>query len=111
MTTALAKNPTGLDTLIGSNSLTAKSGIAGALDKYLDLWSNTTDGQIKSRQTSVTSQQKTLTDREARIKTQYNSAYDRYLAQFTKLQQVQAQMSQTTSMFDALFGSDSSSSN
>jgi flagellar hook-associated protein 2 len=109
MTTALAKNPTGLDTLIGSNSLTAKSGIAGALDSYLDLWSNSTDGQIKSRQASVTTLQKTLTDREARIKTQYNSAYDRYLAQFTKLQQVQAQMTQTTSMFDALFGSDSNS--
>jgi flagellar hook-associated protein 2 len=109
MTTALARNPTGLDTLIGSNALTKSSGIAGALDTYLDLWSNSTDGQNKNRQASVTALQKTLTDKEARIKTQYNSAYDRYLAQFTKLQQVQAQMSQTTSLFDALFSSDSSS--
>jgi flagellar hook-associated protein 2 len=46
-----------------------------------------------------------LTDRQTALDRQYDSAYARYLAQFTQLQSVQSSMSYNTSLFDALFSS------
>jgi flagellar hook-associated protein 2 len=106
----LATNPDGLDTLLGNTGLTNSSGVLGGLDSYLNVWTNVTTGQIKQRQDGVTQLQQSLTAKQTSLNDQYNSAYARYLAQFTQLQNLQAQMSQTSSMFDALFGSGSSSS-
>ena len=115
LASALAKNPAGLDALMGSTGTVtgaitgsgsgSGSGIAGALDHYLNLWTNSASGQLTSRQASVSKLQTALTDRQTRLDAQYNSAYARYLAQFTQLQTMQAQMAQTSSMFDALFSS------
>lgn len=105
LTKALAANPSGLDTLIGSASLTAPSGIAGQLDAYLKVWTNSTNGQIGSRKEAVNKLQDTLTSRQITLDKQYDSAYARYLAQFTQLQTVQSSMSYNTSLFDALFSS------
>jgi flagellar hook-associated protein 2 len=102
---ALALNPTGLDTLIGSSASTAPSGIAGQLDGYLKLWTNSADGQIGNRKDAVSKLQGDLADRQTALDKQYDSAYSRYLAQFTKLQTVQSSMSYNTSLFDALFSS------
>ncbi|MEN3275848.1 MAG: flagellar hook-associated protein 2 [Massilia sp.] len=106
LTKALAANPTGLDTLIGSSATTAPSGIAGKLDTYLKLWTNSANGQINSRKDAVGKLQLDLTDRQTALDRQYDSAYARYLAQFTQLQSVQSSMSYNTSLFDALFSSD-----
>jgi flagellar hook-associated protein 2 len=38
----------------------------------------------------------------------YNSAYARYLKQYTDLQALQSTMNSNLSMFDALFGNDKS---
>lgn len=103
LTKALAANPTGLDTLIGSSGA-ASTGIAGKLDTYLKTWTNST-GQINSRKEAVTKLQATLTDRQTALDRQYDSAYKRYLDQFTQLQTVQSSMSYNTSLFDALFSS------
>lgn len=103
LTKALAANPTGLDTLIGSSASTAPSGIAGQLDTYLKVWTNSTNGQIGSRKEAISKLQGTLTERQADLDRQYDSAYARYLAQFTQLQSVQSSMSYNTSLFDALF--------
>ena len=105
LTKALAANPTGLDTLIGSASLTGASGIAGQLDTYLKVWTDTTDGQIGSRKEAVARLRDSLTDRQTSLDRQYDSAYARYLTQFTQLQSVQSSMSYNTSLFDALFSS------
>lgn len=105
LTSALAANPSGLDQLFGSASVGAKSGVMGDLDKYINLWSNTANGQIMTRQAAVTRTQKTLTTRQTELDAQFDSAYKRYNAQFTALQSLQAQMASTTTMFDALFGS------
>jgi flagellar hook-associated protein 2 len=105
LTKALAANPTGLDTLIGSSSATAPSGIAAQLDNYLKLWTNSADGQIGSRKEAMSKLQGELTDRQTALDKQYDSAYSRYLAQFTQLQSVQSNMSYNTSLFDALFSS------
>lgn len=106
LTRALAKNPTGLDTLIGSASASAPSGIAGNLDTYLKGWTSSTNGQIKTRKEAVSKQQDELTTRQDLLDRQYDAAYQRYLMQFSQLQAVQSQMTNNSSMFDALFSSD-----
>lgn len=105
---AVKANPTGLDKAIGNNSASAPSGIVGKLDKYIDTWTSTT-GQLSQRETSLTKTQKALETRQTKFEADYKTMYDRYKAQFTELQTFQARMSQTTDMFDALFGSDKSS--
>jgi len=102
---ALAANPSGLDTLIGSASINTPSGIAGQLDTYLKVWTNSANGQINSRKEAVGKLQTALTTRQSALDKQYDSAYARYLAQFTQLQTVQSSMSYNTSLFDALFTS------
>jgi flagellar hook-associated protein 2 len=106
LTKALAANPTGLDTLIGSAAGSAPSGIAGNLDTYLKGWTSSTNGQIKTRKEAVSKLQVDLTTRQDLLDKQYDSAYRRYLMQFSQLQAVQSQMSNNSSMFDALFSSD-----
>lgn len=102
---ALALNPTGLDTLIGSSSTTGASGIAGQLDGYLKLWTSSANGQIGSRKDAISKLQGNLAERQTTLDKQYDSAYARYLAQFTQLQSVQSNMSYNTSLFDSLFSS------
>jgi len=98
----LAARPDALDNFFGKTSLTASSGVLGSLDKYLQGWLSSVNGQIKHRQDSVQSLQKTLTSRQDRLDKQYSMAYDRYLKQFTKLQELQSQMGQTSDMFASM---------
>lgn len=104
----LAVNPTGLDTLFGSASASAPSGVAGSLTAYLNQWSNLTSGQITKRTQANTTLQSNLTGRQADLDDKYNSAYQRYLQQYTALQTLQSAMQNNSSMFSALFSSDSS---
>jgi flagellar hook-associated protein 2 len=101
----LAVNPSGLDTLIGTASTATPTGIAGGLNTYLNQWSNATTGQIKQRTDANTKLQSGLTQRQTDLNTKYDSAYQRYLKQYTDLQALQAQMQQNSSMFTALFSS------
>lgn len=102
----LARDPNGLDGLLGKSSKGASSGIAGALDTYLSSWSNSVDGQIKGRKEAISTLQTSLIQRQATLDQQYDSAYSRYLRQFTQLQTMQSTMNSNVSLFDALFGSD-----
>jgi len=92
--------------VFGSSAAGAKTGVLGELDKYLDLWTSGTKGQIFQRQTMQSKLQASLAQQQTVLDSQYNSAYARYLAQFTQLQNLQSQMAQTSSIFDALFSSD-----
>jgi flagellar hook-associated protein 2 len=98
----LAAKPDALETVFGKASLTSNSGVLGAMNGYIDLWLNSTSGQIARRQASVQQQQKTLTDRQARLDIQYDNVFQRYLKQFTQLQALEAQMGQTSSLFGTL---------
>ncbi|MGE5451512.1 MAG: flagellar filament capping protein FliD [Acidobacteriota bacterium] len=102
---ALTAHPGGLDQVLGKASLTNSSGLLGSLDKYMDVWLSSTNGQIKNRQTSVGQAQKTLAQRQARLDDQYNNFYQRYLQQFSQLQTLQSQMSQTSGIMNNLFTS------
>jgi flagellar hook-associated protein 2 len=104
----LAADPSGLDALVGSTAGLAGSGIVGSLDTFLKSWNNGPNAQLKKRKAANDDLQKTNTDRQARLDDQYNSAYQRYLMQFTQLQTLQSRMQATSSMFDALFSSDKS---
>lgn len=105
----LNANPTGLDTLIGTAATSAPRGIAGSLNTYLNQWSNTTTGQIKSRTDANTKLQSGLTQRQTDIDAKYDAAYQRYLKQYTDLQTLQAKMQSNSSMFSSLFSNDSNS--
>lgn len=106
MKSGLEKNPDGLDALLGSTASGSSTGILGALDNYLKNWTNGASGQIAKRQSSVETLQKSISARQTRLEDSYQSAYQRYLKQFSALQQLQAQMSDTGSMFSNLsFGS------
>jgi flagellar hook-associated protein 2 len=103
---ALVANPAALDKIIGSSSATTSSGVLGGMDKLLDSWTDSTAGQITKRREVNTRQQDALMDRQIQLDKQYDSAYIRYLTQFTTLQTLQAQMESTTSIFDAMFSKD-----
>ncbi|MBM3114716.1 flagellar filament capping protein FliD [Jeongeupia naejangsanensis] len=96
--TALAAKPDALDKVFG----TAQSGLLTDTNKYLNQWLNSATGQIKRRQDSVQTLQKDLTTRQTALDDKFNLLYQRYLAQFSKLQSLQAQMSQTSSALSAL---------
>ena len=108
LTKQLSVSPSGLDQLIGSASLSNSTGVAGALNTYLNNWSNSATGQIKNRTDANSKLQSDLTDRQANLDAQFDAAYQRYLKQFTELQTLQATMNSNVSMFDALFGNDKS---
>jgi flagellar hook-associated protein 2 len=99
---ALAANPDKLDALFGNTGLTTASGVLGALQSVTDGWTDITSGQIKRRQDTVQLTQKRITQRQDRLELQYENAYKRYLAQFTQLQNLQSQMSETSSLFSSL---------
>jgi len=100
---AISANPAALDKLFGNASVNNDKGILGDLDKLTNQWTNPVNGQINQRKTSVQQLQTSLTDRQTQLDTQYNSAYQRYLAQYTQLQTLQAQMAQNTSLFTNMF--------
>jgi len=102
----LARNPNGLDKLIGSSSASAPSGIAAGLDTFLKSWSNGANGQILKRKDANSSLQKTIENRKAALEVQHEAAYQRYLKQFTALATLQNSMTNNLSMFDAIFGND-----
>ncbi|PHV36184.1 flagellar filament capping protein FliD [Janthinobacterium sp. BJB304] len=108
LTAKLADNPTGLDKLFGNNSLSAPAGVLGSLDKVLGQWSNITKGQITQRQAATEKLQKSLVKSGERLTAQYDTAYKRFLDQFTRLQVLQEQMSKTSDMFDAMFSNNKS---
>lgn len=108
LTKQLTANPNGLDELIGSASSSSPTGIAGSMNTYLNLWSNSATGQIKQRNDAVTKLQSTLSQRQTDLDAQFDSAYNRYLKQFTQLQTLQSTMTSNVSLFDAIFSSDKS---
>ena len=104
LTKTLASNPTGLDAIMGSASIVTPSGVMGGMDKLLGQWTDSTAGLIKNRRESNTKMTSSIMERQGLLDAQYSAAYTRYLNQFTQLQTLQAQMTNNTSIFDALFG-------
>lgn len=81
------------------------SGVMGGLNKALSDWTGM-KGQLGARENSETAHEKKLEKRQEKLDDQYASAYKHYLAQFTRLQALQTQMSSNSSLFDALFSNE-----
>ncbi|HEY0942970.1 MAG TPA: flagellar filament capping protein FliD [Steroidobacter sp.] len=96
---ALQSDPAVLDKVFGSASVSAPTGLLGGMSSYLDQWLTSGGGQIANRQNSIQVLQKSLSARQTRLDAQYDNVYQRYLQQFTQLQALQAQMSQTSGLF------------
>ncbi|NVM79776.1 flagellar hook-associated protein 2 [Duganella sp. SG902] len=103
----IAANPGTLDSLFGRAGVGVDSGVLGAMNKLTTAWTSSAGGYIASRRDAVTKQQTDIAERQATLQTQFDNAYQRYLAQFTKLQELQSSMTTTSNMFTALFSSDS----
>ncbi|OWY40339.1 flagellar hook protein FliD [Xenophilus sp. AP218F] len=91
----LKNQPDALDRYFNGSD---KNGALKAVSDYLDRWTNASSGLIKQRKDSEERLSKDLDRRQANIQKQFEDTYQRYLAQFTKLQAMQDQMSQTMSM-------------
>lgn len=94
----LAKNPAGLEAMFSGSDMA----LSGRMDKYLKSWLSSTDGQIKKRQDSVQSVQKSIDSRSSSLDIKYGRIYEQYLAQFTRVQSLNTQMEQTLAMLDDL---------
>jgi flagellar hook-associated protein 2 len=95
---ALVDDPNALNKLFGDG----KSGLTGKMDDYLKTWLDGTHGQIKSREDSTKKIQDSLSKRETSLEAQYTRVYERYLAQFARLQMIDTQMNYTMDLLDAL---------
>lgn len=103
----IAANPGKLDALFGRAGIGVDSGALGAMNKVVSSWTSSAGGIISGRKDQNTSLLKDLGDRDKVITANFNSAYKRYLTQFTALQQLQASMTSTSNMFTAMFSSNS----
>lgn len=77
-------------------------GLIKSVDKLMDGYLSTTQGEIKMRQETLDRKESQLSDKSAQIETRYNTSYNRYLKQFSQLQKVMAQMDSTLSMFTTM---------
>lgn len=111
LTKAMAADPEGLDKLFGRATALGNtdSGVLGTMNKIVSTWTSSVNGVLGARKSANDKLQLDVTKRLATLETQFNNAYQRYLAQFTALQQLQSSMTNTSNLFTALFSSDSSS--
>ncbi|MEY8713303.1 flagellar hook-associated protein [Mangrovibacter phragmitis] len=94
LTKQLQSNPQSVTTFFNG-----PDGMLSKMDKSLDRYLNSTDGLLKSRQETLDRRQEEIDRKSEKMNTRYDSAYNRYLRQFTQLQQVTLQMNSTMSMF------------
>ena len=104
----IANNPGTIDKLFGRAGIGVDSGVLGSMNKLVNTWTTSSNGLISQRKDAVSKTQSDLIDRQANATTLFNSAYQRYLTQFTALQQLQSTMGSTSDMFTALFSPDKS---
>ncbi|WP_413499232.1 flagellar filament capping protein FliD [Buttiauxella gaviniae] len=90
----LTDDPGKLNALFNGNG-----GLLKKMDKSLDRLLSITSGDIKSREETNRRRETELSDRSDKINTRYDTAYNRYLQQFTRMQSVLQQMNNTASMF------------
>lgn len=110
LTAALTANPSVVGNVFGGVGLLGNTGMLGSIDTYLQSWLKPITGTLAARQSGVQATQKSLTERQTQLTSQYNATYSRYLTQFTSLQTLQNQLSQTQNLFFSSSSSSTSSS-
>lgn len=92
----LRDNPAALNGLFSGDG-----GMMKAMEKGMDKFLNVSNGSIKSRQDSLDRKTQQMTVKTSQIELRYNSAYDRYLKQFTRAQTAMASMERTMAQFSS----------
>lgn len=90
---AVNDNPQVLNTLFGGTD-----GLIKQLDKGLNSFLSVT-GSIKSRQDSLDRQTSQLSSKEIQIQARYDTYYNRYLKEFTRVQSAMQEMENTMAQF------------
>ncbi|NGZ87408.1 flagellar filament capping protein FliD [Duganella aceris] len=104
---AVAANPGKLESLFGRAGIGVDAGAMGAMNKLVSTWNSGSNSVISGRKEQNSRLQTDLAQRAVSIKSQFDSAYKRYLTQFTLLQTLQASMTNTSNMFEAMFSTSS----
>uniref|UniRef100_UPI0025F9486E flagellar filament capping protein FliD n=1 Tax=Iodobacter sp. TaxID=1915058 RepID=UPI0025F9486E len=94
---ALIENPAGLEKIFNASTGTD---LIKENNDYLGKWLNASNGLLKARKESVSKAGIDLAAASNKISQQYDQAYQRALKQFTQLKQLQAQMGETSNMFN-----------
>lgn len=85
-----------------ANLFNGDEGLFKKMDIALDSYLNSSSGLLKGRQETLDRQQSEIETRTEAMNVRYDAAYNRYLKQFTLLQQTIAQMNNTMGMFGVM---------
>jgi len=91
---AVAADPEGFEKLF-----TDKGNLLDSVDKNLAVYTNSTNGLMKTRKDSLNSMLRRVDEQFDGIQKQYDSYYNRYLKQYTSMMQTMAAMEQTSGLF------------
>lgn len=91
---ALASDPESLDKLF-----MGKGNLLDSLDKSLALYTNSSNGVMKSRKDTLNASLRRVNDDYDSLQKQYDNYYTRYLKQYTSMMQTMQSMNQTSGMF------------
>lgn len=91
---AVAANPEGFEKLFSD-----KGNLLDSVDKSLAVYTNSTNGLMKTRKESLNSMLRRVDEQFDGIQKQYDSYYNRYLKQYTSMMQTMAAMDQTSGLF------------
>lgn len=91
---AMEEDPEGLNAIfVGDNSMVAQ------MDSLLDTYLDSTDGIIAQRQSTISDKQEKLDNQADQLTETYNSAYDRYLDEYTQTMIQISQMEESMAAF------------
>lgn len=90
----LTANPDGL-----SKVFSGSGGLADKLDALLKPYVTGANAVLKTRSNSMQSGLDRVVDRQTQLDTRMEQSYNRYLSQFTRMQNLVSQMQQTSGMF------------
>ncbi|WP_325893181.1 flagellar filament capping protein FliD [Grimontia sp. NTOU-MAR1] len=76
-----------------------KGNLLDSIDSMMEPYLKFSSGLLSSRKESLQSNIDRIDDKQAQLERKYDMAYDRYLKQFTQMNNIMTQMNQTMSMF------------
>ncbi|PFG58485.1 flagellar hook-associated protein 2 [Vibrio sp. ES.051] len=91
---AQKNNSTGLEAMFNGDG-----GLLDSLDAMAEPFLKFSSGAFNSRKDALQSNLDRIDDKQATLERKYEMSYDRYLKQFTQMNQIMTQMNQTMSMF------------
>lgn len=98
--TAIDANPEGLDQLFNGGD--GQKGVLASIKDYVGMWMQPGNGMLSQRRDSIQTEQRSLDQRQTQLNAQSKQAYDRYLNQYSRLDELQKQMDATSNRLNQL---------